>query len=68
MTVYIHLCPNCYSDKVYTQHHQSFMLNSGEHYVHAMKTHDTNSPAGCIECKWNGIKEDLLRGGYDNNI
>ena len=52
-------CPECESDKVATEHHQMFMVNTGEHYCHSMKTHDADSPATCLACRWTGLNQDL---------
>jgi hypothetical protein len=31
-----------------------------ETYCHSIKTHDSDSPASCLDCKWEGFNEDLL--------
>ena len=54
------LCPECGSENVTTAHVQSFMVNTGEHYCHSVKTHDENSPAHCIDCEWRGERRNLL--------
>ena len=53
------VCPECGSDQVTTEHHQMFMVNTGEHYCHSMKTHDAESPAACLECLWAGQRHQL---------
>jgi len=55
----IYLCPECGSDNVTTEYHQMFMVNTGEHYCHSMKTQDPDSPAACLECDWRGERKDL---------
>ena len=52
-------CPECDSDKVTVEHHQMFMANTGEHYCHRIKTHDGNSRATCLDCDWEGLRQDL---------
>lgn len=52
-------CPNCGSTEVYSSHAQGFMVNTGEHYCHLVKTHDPESYAGCTECEWRGTFDDL---------
>lgn len=52
-------CPECDSDRVTTEHHQMFMVNTGDHYCHSMKTQDSDSPATCLDCGWNGLRQDL---------
>jgi hypothetical protein len=54
-------CPECGSDQVTTEHHESFMVNTGEHYCHSMKTHDIDSPATCLDCRWTGLNKDLKK-------
>ena len=38
---------------------QRFMVNTMGHYCHSMKTQDSNSPATCLKCNWNGLRQDL---------
>ena len=52
-------CPECGSDQVVTEHHQMLYVNSGEHYCHSMKMQDSDSPATCLECRWEGERADL---------
>lgn len=56
MTDPILTCPECDSDRVTTEHHQMFMVNTSEHYCHSVKTHDADSPATCLACWWKGSK------------
>lgn len=53
------VCPDCGSDQVTTVHIQRFMVNTGEHYCHSIKTHDDDSPSGCLKCDWVGIRKNL---------
>jgi predicted RNA-binding Zn-ribbon protein involved in translation (DUF1610 family) len=55
-----HTCPDCGNDQVAAEHHQQFMVNTGEHYCHSMKTHDDDSPAACLNCGWTGKRVDLV--------
>lgn len=59
MTLY---CPECNSDKVVSSNTQLFYVNTGDHYCHAMKAHDFNSPSKCLDCDWKGIREELVEG------
>ena len=54
-------CPVCSSTEVTTAHIQTFMVNTGDHYCHSMKTHDCNSPAFCTDCSWRGERQDLIK-------
>lgn len=61
MTEPIYVCPECDSDRVTTEHHQMFMVNTGDHYCHSMKPQDADSPATCIDCEWMGKRRDLKK-------
>jgi hypothetical protein len=54
-------CPNCGSDQVTAAHIQKFMVNTGEHWCHSVKTHDGDSPSGCLDCNWEGERDQLVR-------
>jgi hypothetical protein len=53
-------CPECGSDQVTVSHEQMFMANTGEQYCHRVKTQDSNSRATCLECRWVGVRADLI--------
>jgi hypothetical protein len=53
------VCPECGGDQVTTQHHQMFMVNTGEHWRHNVKTQDPDSLADCLDCDWQGKRKDL---------
>ena len=53
-------CPKCGSDRVTLAHIQMFMANTGEHYCHSVKTHDSNAPASCLDCYWDGENSQLV--------
>lgn len=59
----ISVCPECGSEQVTSEHHQMFMVNTGEHYCHSVKTHDSDSPASCLKCGWKGVLSDLKESG-----
>ena len=63
MTEPIYVCPECGSDRVTTEHHQKFMVNTDDHYCHSMKPQDADSPATCIDCQWTGERRDLKKKG-----
>lgn len=54
-----YFCPTCGSAHVATAHEQLFMVNTGEHYCHSVKPHDANSRAVCLDCRWEGQREQL---------
>ena len=53
-------CPECGSDQVTVAHIQKFMANGGDHYCHSVKTHDSDSPANCLDCRWEGERRNLV--------
>ena len=53
------ICPECKSEAVATAHEQLFMVNTGEHYCHSVKTYDDNSRAVCLDCDWEGRRYEL---------
>lgn len=54
------VCPECGSKQITTEHHQKFMVNTGKHYCHSMKTQDHDSPATCLTCDWTGERHQLV--------
>jgi len=52
-------CPECGSEHVFSTHEQAFMVNTGDHYCHMVKTQDSDSQAGCIDCDWRGKRSQL---------
>lgn len=53
------ICPACESENVVSEYHQMVYVNTGEHYCHSMKAHDSNSPTTCLDCEWKGVLSDL---------
>lgn len=53
-------CPECGSGYVAVTAEQMFMVNTGEHYCHSVKSHDNDAKATCLECRWTGERKDLL--------
>ena len=53
-------CPECGSDQVACTAEQMFMANSGDHYCHSVKDHDSNAQATCLACRWTGQRKDLI--------
>lgn len=56
-------CPDCGSDRVALTAEQMFMANTGEHYCHSVKTQDSNAKATCLDCRWEGRRDQLKDGG-----
>ncbi len=47
-------CLQCFSDRVAVTAEQMFMVNTGEHWCHSVKTHDSNAKVTCLDCDWQG--------------
>lgn len=52
-------CPRCDSTEVTVTAETSFMANTGEHYCHSVKTHDSGAKARCTACGWEGKRHQL---------
>lgn len=54
-------CPECGSKEVWVTAKTMFMVNTGDHYCHAVKTHDSDAECGCLvdHCRWEGFRKDL---------
>lgn len=52
-------CPQCGSASVASAHEQLFMVNTGDHYCHSVKPQDANARAVCLDCQWEGRREEL---------
>ena len=55
-------CPNCDSQQVAITAEQMFMVNTGDHYCHSVKTQDGDAKATCLDCQWEGQRQDLRAG------
>lgn len=65
-------CPECRSPLVAVTAEQMFMVNTGDHYCHSVKTQDANAKADCLACRWTGRRDQLAtadalrrKGGED---
>jgi len=52
-------CPECDSTEVTVTAEQMFMVNTGDHYCHSVKTQDSNAKASCLDCNWIGERSQL---------
>ena len=52
-------CPACGSESVAVTEESMFMVNSGEHYCHSVKAHDSDAKATCLDCRWVGQRHHL---------
>ena len=67
MTEPIYVCPECGSDRVTTEHIQTFMVYTGGHFSHIVKTHDSDSSATCLACWWKGERKDLKEANHEQH-
>ena len=54
------LCPSCESPEVAVTAEQMFYINTGEHYCHSVKTHDSDATTSCLVCGWVGQRSQLI--------
>lgn len=52
-------CPECGSEEVTVTAEEMFMANTGDHYCHSVKTQDSDAKASCLDCQWEGRREQL---------
>ena len=67
MTEPIYVCPECGSDRVTAEHNQTFMVYTGGHFSHIVKTHDSDSSATCFACWWKGERKDLKEANHEQH-
>ena len=53
-------CPSCSSRDVAVTAEQMFMANTGKHWCHSVKSHDSNAKARCLACDWGGERHQLI--------
>ena len=61
----VYVCPECGSPEVTVTAEQMFMVNTGDHYCHSVKTQDSNAQATCLECRWAGQRDQLKDQHHD---
>lgn len=55
-------CPECHGENVTTTAEESFMANTDEHYCHSVKSYDADAKANCIDCQWQGRRDQFVTG------
>jgi transcription elongation factor Elf1 len=53
------VCPECQSERVAVTAEQMWMVNTGDHYCHSVKTHDSDAVVDCLDCSWQGMRHQL---------
>lgn len=51
-----HQCPECHSKMLVVEEVTTYMLNTGEHYCHSVKSHDPGAKVRCLDCDWRGTR------------
>ena len=57
------ICPECGSEEVILTHEQTFMANTLDHYCHSVKVQDPDSKSRCLDCGWQGQRDQLKTEG-----
>lgn len=52
-------CPNCDSSALLVYAETSYWINTGEHFCHSMKTHDSGAKVKCSDCDWEGKRSNV---------
>jgi hypothetical protein len=52
-------CPECGSHEITVETRTLFMVNTGEHFCHSVKTQDANARCNCLFCDWEGQRHNL---------
>ena len=52
-------CPDCGSHEVTVTEETKWMVNTGDHYCHSVKAHDSNAKVTCLDCGWAGERRQL---------
>lgn len=52
-------CPECGSDQVAATSEQMFMVNTDVYYCESVKPHDSDAKATCLDCRWEGQRQQL---------
>ena len=52
-------CPECESSEVAVTEETMWMVNTGDHYCHSIKAHDSDAIVACLKCKWEGQRHQL---------
>ena len=58
-------CPECQSSKVAVTEETMWMVNTGDHYCHSIKAHDSDAKVTCLKCKWEGQRHQLTTKAKD---
>ena len=55
------ICPECDSDDILVYSMTSYEVNKDiEYFCESVKPHDSDAPACCMGCNWEGIRDQLI--------
>lgn len=52
-------CPECSSENVTATYEQKFRVNTADHYCPSVKIQDPDAKADCLDCSWQGQRQEL---------
>jgi predicted RNA-binding Zn-ribbon protein involved in translation (DUF1610 family) len=52
-------CPDCGDEEVLVSSIQTWNANTDEYWCESVKPTDSDSPAKCLNCGWNGERQQL---------
>ena len=61
------VCPECGRDSIIAYEVHAVKVNTYEHYCHSVKAHDDDARTRCLDCDWEG-RRDQLKGGCDDLV
>lgn len=53
-------CPSCGSNLVTVTEETMLMVNTLKHWCHIVKAHDADATTYCLNCRWQGIRAQLI--------
>lgn len=55
------LCPECDSEDILVYSMTSYEVNKDmEYFCESVKPHDSDAPAHCMDCQWDGVRSQLI--------
>ena len=55
------VCPECDSEDILVYSMTSYKVNKDmEYFCESVKPHDSDAPAHCMDCRWEGIRNQLI--------
>lgn len=55
------ICPKCDTEDILVYSVTSYEVNKNmEYFCETVKPHDSDAPARCMQCQWEGIRNQLI--------